>query len=99
MSKSNKSAPAKQAAPAVQADTVEAVEQQDQGTVETVTAIDQDNQADAAEEDEPAAAATGYVVQWAIKLDGKRYAIGDQIDISDSQAAPFVASGAIKAKE
>lgn len=97
MSKSNKSAPAKQAAPAVQADTVEAVEQQDQGTVETVTAIDQDNQADAAEEDEPAA--TGYVVQWAIKLDGKRYAIGDQIDISDSQAAPFVASGAIKAKE
>jgi uncharacterized OB-fold protein len=96
MSKSTKSAPAKQAAPAVQADTVEAVEQQDQGTVETVTAIDQ---ADAAEEDEPAAAATGYVVQWAIKLDGKRYAIGDHIDISDSQAAPFVASGAIKAKE
>lgn len=96
MSKSTKSAPAKQAAPAVQADTVEAVEQQDQGTVETVTAIDQ---GDAAEEDEPAAAATGYVVQWAIKLDGKRYAIGDHIDISDSQAAPFVASGAIKAKE
>jgi uncharacterized OB-fold protein len=95
MSKSTKSAPAKQAAPAVQADTVEAVEQQDQGTVETVTAIDQ---GDAAEEGEPAAA-TGYVVQWAIKLDGKRYAIGDHIDISDSQAAPFVASGAITAKD
>ncbi len=95
MSKTNKSTQPKQAA---QAETVEAVEQADQAVVETTTEIEQADQADPADTSEPAAAG-GYVVQWPIKLDGKRYGIGDEVDMTADQAAPFLASGAIAAKE
>jgi hypothetical protein len=81
MSKTNKK---QQQADQVEQDTVEAVESQDQTTVDTVTEVEQ--------------AAGGYVVQWAIKLDGKRYGIGDSVDMTAEQAAPFLASGAVTAK-
>lgn len=99
MSKNKKQAqPVEQAQAIATDDTVQAVEAQDQAVVETVTDIEQP-----AEPDEPVeqaqADAGGYVVQWAIKLDGKRYGIGDDVQMTEEQAAPFLASGAIKAKE
>jgi len=45
---------------------------------------------------EPAQPAGAYVVQWAIKVNGVRYAPGDTVDLSKELAAPFLASGAIK---
>jgi uncharacterized membrane protein len=36
-----------------------------------------------------------YLVAWAIKTGGKRYATGDTVELTDEQAAPFLASGAI----
>jgi hypothetical protein len=39
--------------------------------------------------------AGSYVAAWAIKTGGKRYAVGDTVELTDDQAAPFLASGAI----
>ncbi|MCQ9378811.1 hypothetical protein [Methyloversatilis sp. XJ19-49] len=47
-----------------------------------------------------AAAAVGavlYAVQWDIKHNGTRYAVGDEVPLNDEDAAPFLASGAIVA--
>lgn len=47
-------------------------------------------------DDVPAEAAGGaFVVQWDIKVDGKRYAAGDTVNLGADDAARFLASGAV----
>lgn len=47
----------------------------------------------------PAAAAFGdYLVQWTIKVNGRRYESGETIALAPDAAAPFLASGAITTK-
>jgi hypothetical protein len=51
--------------------------------------------------EKPASVVSGgsqYVLQWAIKTGGVRYAIGDVVTLTADQAAPFLASGAITSK-
>lgn len=36
-----------------------------------------------------------YVVAWPIKVDGRRYAPGETVVLTDDQAAPFLSSGAV----
>lgn len=45
--------------------------------------------------DPPKAGARRYVVQWDVKRDGKRYALGDVIELTDEEAAEFAGSRAI----
>lgn len=62
-------------------------------------------QSDSVEMVEPAEAAeTGdiaeiesgaFVVQWDIKVDGKRYTAGDTVNLGADDAARFLASGAV----
>lgn len=59
----------------------------------TTTAAQTD---DSTEGQRPDTART-YAVQWHIKTEGRRYAPGDTLDLTDDQAAPFLASGAITA--
>jgi hypothetical protein len=37
-----------------------------------------------------------YMVQWHIKTNGRRYGPGDDVALTEQQAAPFLASGAIE---
>lgn len=47
----------------------------------------------------PKPAAGRFVVAWGIKVNGTRYGEGDEIQLSAQEAAPFIESGAIAAKE
>lgn len=52
--------------------------------------------AEAAETGDIAEIVSGaFVVQWDIKVDGKRYAAGDTVNLNADDAARFLASGAV----
>jgi hypothetical protein len=74
--------------------TVEAVEALQPEGVETVETVEQEA-APATVEEKPKGKAGKYVVQWHIKAEGKRYAPGDSVELSDELAAAFVSTGAI----
>lgn len=46
----------------------------------------------------PADGSFGYVCNWDIKYNGRRYAPGDQVEVDASAAAALIAAGAISAK-